>query len=208
MSSTDATIDSIQTVAELEERIRNGDTTITPAMLDDAERAEKWVRLQDEAAARAQQHAQAAESVAATEQLHADFARLGGADSTAARKAYAKLVAAVAELHTELDAVAHQRTELSRRAADLDIVLQLDDLGRVAALTSDEYVGYAIREAAGDYLGGLNNPHALHSDKQVAASAERQEAAAAAEEARRAKEFENSESVVDVGFGNYRRIHV
>ena len=76
MTTTDPTLDTAQTYAELEERFLNGDTTITRQQLREAKEAEEFAELEAEAARRAQQAAQtqehaarAADLVAAIEQL-------------------------------------------------------------------------------------------------------------------------------------------
>lgn len=197
------------TLAELEERVRNGDTTITAADLAQAREAENLASLHQEAARRAQEATDAREYEAAVEQVTADYEKLRGDGSSKVRTAYAKAVTAIANLTDALNEITDKRDALRDRANILGVLGgQFQDLFRVPALPTDTYLQVAIREARGEYLGGHGNAHALHSDKQVAEHEERQRKLLEAEAEREAKFLENAEVVQDLGWGNYRRIEV
>ncbi|MDJ0027469.1 hypothetical protein QM583_10230 [Gordonia alkanivorans] len=199
------TTDPTPTLAELEERVRGGDTTITAQDLADAAQADRLASLQQEAAARAQAAEDARNYETAVEQLHKDYAKLQGEDSAAARKAYAEVVAATAKLKAAIESFAEVRTDVRDRASELGVPLQFEDMFRIVGHSPDTYAKFAIREGQGEYLGGRGNPHALHSDEQFTEYEERLQEQFRAEEARRAKELENSETMVELGFNNYAR---
>jgi len=203
------TTDPTPTLAELEERVRGGDTTVTAQQLADAAQADRLAALQQEATQRAQDAEDARSHKAAVDQLHADYAKLQGKDSAAARKAYTNLVAAMAELHAALDEFSAKRVAIRDRASELGVPLQFADWLRIPEYSADTYINHAAREARGEYWPLGNSPHGLHTDKQVAEYEERQQEMFRLEEERRAKAMENAETMVELGYGNYtRRVEV
>ncbi|MCX2965605.1 hypothetical protein [Gordonia aquimaris] len=200
MTTTDPTLDTAQTYAELAERVRNGDTTITRQQLREAKEAEEFAELEAEAARRAQQATQAAERESGIEQLNADFERFVGADSVPARKAYAKAVAALAELATAVDDLQAKRTDLQAQASALGVPLPYHN--RAINQGRDGYIQYAVTEASGKQQP---HPHPLWSDKQFAEHDAAQQRIAEEQERRRGEHEKNHEIVVDHGFGNYTR---
>ncbi|WAC54264.1 hypothetical protein [Gordonia sp. SL306] len=214
-------------LAELEDRVRDGDTTITAADLAAAREAEHLASLHQVAENRAQERAQLDRDVSRAKKLRDGIDKLMTSDTVRARKAYAAAVAAVVELQAATTELAEKRNtiggeinslglspggtgdmaaERQRRREDLHmngVDLQLMDR-RIIGLGTD-YVALAQREAAGETL----TPHALSSDEQVAEHRERQQRIADEQAAREAEFAKNHEVVVDHGLGNYiRRIEV
>lgn len=199
------TTDQSTTIVELEERIRDGDTTITAQDLAEAQSRERFASLQAEAESRAQEHARAAEHDAAVQRVTADYERLQGADAKAARAAYAKAVSALDALRSAASDLGIQVREVRSRAAALGILDgRFQDLYRVMGYSPDHYVEMAIKESSEP----LAYPHALHTDAQVAEAQERQQAKAEAEAARQARARENVDVVVDRGVDLYSRIEL
>jgi DNA repair exonuclease SbcCD ATPase subunit len=222
MTTTDPTLDAAQTYAELAERVRNGDTTITRQQLRDAKESEEFAELEAEAARRAQQAAQTQEQAARAADLVAAIEQLQGADRQRAVKAYAAAVKALTELQDAtaelVDKYGRARGELSslglgggdfgtvaaleQRHAELGVTRAQTSLDRRHIITPGvDYVEHARRDAAGKEV----RPHALWTDKRFADYDAAQQRLEEEREARRAEHEKNHEVVVDHGFGNYTR---
>lgn len=162
------------TLADLEDRVRNGDTTVTAEDLAKAREADHLESLRREAAVRAHTAAQQQAHEAALAQLWADFEEFSTAGSEPARRAYAKAVSALAELRAETNVLNKKRAELLSRSNELGVDLPFA-LERVFNRSPQWFVDMAVREAQGEPYGGRTSPHALHSDKQVAEFHKQQE---------------------------------
>ncbi|MBR7191914.1 hypothetical protein [Gordonia sp. SCSIO 19800] len=205
------TTDPTPTLAELEERVRGGDTTITAQQLAEARESEHLASLRQDAENRAQAAAQAEEHRAAVTQLHKDYAKLQGELAKPARKAYADLVAAAKKLHDTLAEFEPKRRAVVGQAMTLGVVAQCEDLFRIPAQSADTYLRHAANEASGAYwaTGNGATPHALHSDDVVAEYEIRRQEALDAQAEREATAMANAETTIDHGWGNYtRRVEV
>ena len=202
------TTDPTPTLAELEERVRDGDTTITAQQLAEAREAGHLASLRRDAANRAQQAAQAAEHKAAVEQLTKDYAALQDADSAPARKAYADLVRATSKLLAALTDFEPKRRAVMDKALELGVAVQCEDMFRIPAQTPVTYMKHAADEATGMYwaTGNGATPHALHGDAVIADYEARQQHAREAQAEREAAAMANAETVVDRGWANYTRV--
>ncbi len=199
------------TLAHLEERVRAGDTSITAQQLAEAREADHLASLRQEAEERAHVAAQAEQHEAAVKQLRKDYAELQSTESAPARKAYADLVRASKKLNDVLVDFETKRRAVMDKAIELGVAVQCEDMFRIPAHTPEVYMKHAAGEATGKYWATGNGaaPHGLHSDEVIAKHEERQQRIREAQAEREAKFMENTETMVELGFGNYaRRIEV
>lgn len=196
------------TLAQLEERVRAGDTSITAQQLAEAREADHLASLRQEADERAQAATQAAEHKAAVEQLAKDYAELQDADSAPAREAYADLVQSSKTLLDRLAEFDTKRRAVTDKAMELGVALQCHDQFRIPSQPAGAYLKHAADEASGRYwaTGNGASPHALHSNKLVAKYEEDQRLAREAEERNQALIEAQSQRTIELGYGKYARV--
>lgn len=168
-----------ETVEELEERVRNGDTSITAAALAKARDAAHLAALQDVAAERSRLAEEAAGRHAEVERVRADVVRPFVQRRADLSAEYERAVAAVRNLEDSLASWRgeHPAVLEEAQAAGLaaEVPEQLPPIGNLSTAI--------IRDATGSPMffkvqGGLKRlqSHALHSPEYIAATNERFEA--------------------------------
>lgn len=134
---------STTTADELEERVRNGDTTITAKTIAAARAGEEHALLLAEADRRAAGQAAEAEHAAAVAQLRTDIAAVE--DTTDAQRSYASAaVAALNDLVDALQARADTVRELGARARALGIA----ELDGQFGTSGDAGIGWSFDRTA------------------------------------------------------------
>jgi hypothetical protein len=154
-------------IAELEERVVDGDGTVTAEDLEQARGLKRLALLRRQGAEKRAQETAEHLRAAQVEQLREDLATFRAqAEATPLHTAYAEAVRALAELRRQADATAKQRAALESRAASLDV-----PAGGLPRLTVKTAVEWALTEAEKGQpplVDGRALPHPLLHDPQRA----------------------------------------
>ncbi|MGY1873870.1 hypothetical protein [Nocardia gipuzkoensis] len=169
-------------MADLEERVRDGDTSVTLTQIEKARREASFAQLKVDAERRGVEKEQEARHAADVETFMAEYEEyMAGADLDQLRGAYAEVVVAVAYLHTLLEErMKEQRGIMSRgRALGLS-----SGSGEYAVPVSDDrerwqkqflhrradFVEFAVEEGKKGFPQRNAKPyaHLLHTDERRA----------------------------------------
>ncbi|MBH0781347.1 hypothetical protein [Nocardia bovistercoris] len=186
MSAEQKARDAAQAVIDLEERVRDGDTTVTAAMIEKARRESSYAELLVDAERRGVEKQRQAERAAAVEAFMGEYEEyMTGADLETLRGVYANLVVAAADLHTLLAERKRAQTDIMNRALALGLFagpINPQSGGGNAPVPNDaerwrsryvkpqtDYLALAVQEGQHGYVSanGQTVTHALHTPERA-----------------------------------------
>ncbi|MFE5480528.1 hypothetical protein ACFQ9R_32845 [Nocardia sp. NPDC056541] len=168
--------DAAQAVIDLEERVRDGDTTVTATMLEKARKEASFAQLQIDAARRGVEKERQAEHAADVKAFMADYEEhMAGADLTDLRGAYADAVVSVAYLFTLLEDRRREQTAIMNRGQSLGLTVGKTpvpndaDRWREQFLNpATDFVALAVEEGQKGFASRNGQPavHVLHTPER------------------------------------------